>query len=227
MIRCIFFCLFMVQISFAQNTPSAAIEEIPEKGGADRFNITAKIDFTGLINPFKSSTGIVSDFRVNQRWSIEGTLGSYFHSAQSSPLKGESYHGLKTAVGFKHWINPEKVASMYWGVFLGGNYIVNKNYRSIIRQNQFSQTTLIKRKILSGTTDIRFGFQWHMGEQKRFIIEHFFGIGVFAYNVRLKSPIEGEIWDEFRGFFDIELPEGSGLLPHGYLLGLNVGYVIK
>lgn len=116
---------------------------------------------------------------------------------------------------------------MYWGVFLSGNYIVNKTYRNVIRQNQFTQTTLVERKILSGTTDIRLGFQWHMGKQKRFIIEHFFGISILAYNVRLKSPIEGEIAEEFRSFIDFELPEGSGLLPHGYVLGLNLGYVIK
>lgn len=218
-----FFCCFFVHIALAQNDSIA----IYKKGGADRFEITAKLDFTGLINPFKNSTGIVSDFRLSQKWSLEATLGSYFHSSTSSPLSGETYPGLKTAIGFKNWISPKKIPSMYWGIFLGGNYIVNKKYRDIIRQNQFTQITLVKRIILSGSLDARFGFQWHMGEQKRFIIDYFFGLGVLAYHVGIKSPIEGEVTDDFRDFFDVELPEGSGFLPHGYLLGLNVGYVIR
>ena len=110
---------------------------------------------------------------------------------------------------------------------LGGNYIVNKKYRDVIRQNQFTQITLVKRKILSASLDARFGFQWHMGEQKNFIIDYFIGLGVMTYHVHIKSPIEGEVLNDFREFFDVELPEGTGFLPHGYVIGLNVGYVIR
>ncbi len=214
----------LTQLTYAQNDTIAF--DYP-KGGADRFQITAKLDFTGLLNPFKNSTGIVSDFRLNQHWSLEATLGSYFHSSQSSPLSGETYPGLKTAIGFKKWTNPKKLPSMYLGVFLGGNYIVNKKYRDVLRQNQFTQLTLVKRKILSASFDARFGFQWHMGEHKRFIIDYFIGLGLLTYRVQVVSPIEGEVLNDFREFLDLELQEGSGLLPHGYLIGLNVGYVVR
>jgi len=224
-ILCVLF--FCGQVGFAQNMDDEANTKTQKKSGSDQFNITAKLDVTGLINPIKTSTGIVSDFRINQKWSIEGTLGCYFHSSQSSPFKGESYLGLKTGIGFKHWINPVDVRSMYWGVFLGGNYIVNKNFQDINRQDQFTQITKVKRTILSSSADVRLGFQWYIGKQKRFIIDYFLGLGIFAYNVQVKKPIEGELWDEFQEFFNLELPEGNGLKLHGHLLGLNIGYVIK
>lgn len=225
MMRCLlFFCLF-TQFSFAQIDDS--IVSVIQKGGADRFNITAKLDFTGLINPFKNSTAVVSDFRLNQKLSLEGTLGGYFHSSVSSNVKGETYLGLKTAVGLKHWINPPRFPSMYWGFLIGGNYIVNKTYRDIIRQNQFIEIDLVKRKILSGSLAVRFGFQWHLGEQKRFIIDQFWGLGLMVYRLNIVTPENAGIQRRFNDFFSFELSENESTYPHGYLLGINVGYVIK
>jgi len=225
MIRCLLlFCLF-AQFTFAQNSDS--IVSILKKGGADRFNITAKLDFTGLINPFKNSTALVSDFRLNPKLSLEGTLGGYFHSSVSSNITGETYFGLKTAVGLKHWVNPARLPSMYWGFLLGGNYIVNKTYRDIIRQNQFTEIALVKRKILSGSLSVRLGFQWHLGEQKRFIIDQFWGLGLMFYNIRIDGPDSTFVFDEFASFFDFELRKNDSTYPHGYLLGFNLGYVIK
>lgn len=223
--RLVFFILFFTQLAYAQTDTTLLVEE---KGGADRFKITLKLDVTGLINPFISSTGFVSDIRLSKNWSLEGELGVYFYAPETATIKNETYNGLKSKVGFKYWVNPTRLKYFYIGLLLGNRYIINKNYRNFLVQDQYIETILVKRKVLVGELDFRLGLLWNLGEKKRFILEAFWGAGIRFNRVTIQSPDKSaEIQNEFRGFINLQLPDGDSVLPSIYLLGLNIGYIIK
>lgn len=48
-----------------------------------------------------------------------------------------------------------------------------------------------------------------------------------VYQLKIVVPDNAAIQREFNGFLDFELNENDSVYPHGYLLGVNVGYVIK
>jgi hypothetical protein len=214
--------LFFFFLIFSSN--SNLFGQDSTKATIPRFTI--KTSPTTLLNPLRSSWQIATDVRILPGISLDFGIGTFFDSRSSVRYKEETFTGLRTRLGGKYNFTSNPNWISYIGFEAKYHNINNKTIESVSRQgDQYTQTLLLNRKIITKGLAGKAGMQFYSGKNRRFLTEIFTGFGKAIENIKLDLPADSILppIEEFLNFNSLR----PGIRDKIYLIfGVHLGYVI-
>ncbi len=218
-------CLLICHQIGAQNDAPEEQIEVP-KVRIDNPKWALKTNLLNL-TPWRLSASVGVDIRLYRNLALELDGGSFLTSFHASQI-GESYRGPRLWATLKYHIAHYNRSVMYIGLMYKHYDIRNTRYRYLERQGgQFTEYALLGRDIKVRGGLLRYGCQFHLGPQKRLILEPSIAVG-FSQRTIQHDPIppDAEYRRRIDGNETWELRPGIFNLPDG-MLGVYIGWRLR
>lgn len=188
--------------------------------------LTFKTNVTALLNPVKQAYAFGADIRLGSRITADIGAGAFLGSPlQFADHKGESYKGLRLRAGLKYYLFQKGRSAFHLGLEGKVHNIKHFRYWEVLRQGQqYTEFLLAERKVDTQGLSSRAGLQIFLGENRRFFIEPYAGLGFLFNTVKLQLPPDVEIIDD-GGIFVFEFEPGRTVSPD-LIVGLHFGVAL-
>lgn len=188
--------------------------------------LTFKTNVTALLNPVKQAYAFGADIRLGSRMTADVGAGAFLGSPlQFASHKDESYKGLRLRAGLKYYLFQKGRSALHLGVEGKLHNIKHLRYWEVLRQGQqYTQFLLVERKVETLGIASRAGLQIFLGQNRRFFIEPYAGLGFLFNTVKRPLPPDAEIIND-GGVFVFEYEPGKTVSPD-LIVGLHFGVAL-